>query len=415
LPAGAVEASVARELEAARGAVEALARRADADPAALASACGELGMLYAAYDLFDSARACFAHAQTLAPADFRWAYYLGFAEEQKGNPGAAEANLEAALALDPKSVPAWVRLGTARLLLGRTAEARRAFERALALDPGCAAAHYGLGKVQAGDGDHGGAASRFERALALAPQASALHVPLAQAYRRLGRLDEARRHLALRGEAAVPLADPWVEAVVSRAGAAAFHKFRGDEAVVAGRLEEAGGAYRRAVVADPDRFAYRKSLGSTLYHLGRVAEAEAEFHAALGTEPEGPPERRARERAEIHFALGGIAANRGDDPGALRHFQEAVRLDPAHLEASFQLGNLYGRAGRLAEALEAFSRVLASEPAHRGARLQRATTLMDLGRFAEAIADLERKLELDPDDARARWLLGVARQRAGKS
>src|SRR5947207_2248168 len=46
----------------------------DAD---LAMAYGELGMVLQAAEYFDAAEPCYRNAQTLAPAELRWPYYLG--------------------------------------------------------------------------------------------------------------------------------------------------------------------------------------------------------------------------------------------------------------------------------------------------------------------------------------------------
>jgi tetratricopeptide (TPR) repeat protein len=139
-----------------------------------------------------------------------------------------------------------------------------------------------------------------------------------------------------------------------------------------------------------------------------VEEAERELAAALALDPAAnglPGSGVARERSRLHYALGGIAANRGREDDALARFRRAAELDPGYAEPHVQIGNLHGRAGRLEAALSAFGRALELDPELAQARLQRATTLMDLGRFAEAIPELERYLASHPDDQRARALL----------
>jgi tetratricopeptide (TPR) repeat protein len=423
---GVVEESVRRELAEAHRAVTGSDPTLRDDPAALAAAYGELGRLYAAYELWDAARPAFANAVRLDPGSPRWHHYLGYVLERKGDLAGAARHFDEAAKSGSNRWAARLRRAEIDLALGRTEAAVQAFRRlseeataARGRGPGLspaieAAARFGLGRALAAAGDPEGAIPELRRALELQPEASQVHYALGQAYRRAGRVDEARRHLALRGEQPVRFPDPDVDSLASAARGGAFHKFRGDQAVQAGRLEEAAEAYRRAVAAEPESFYYRKSLGLTLYRLGRADEAARELEAALALEPDLPAAQVPVERARLHFALGGIAANRGASEAALRHFREAARLDPAYADAHLQIGNLLGAAGRLEEAAAAFGRAVAADPDAPAPRLQRATTLMDLGRFAEAVPELERYLELAPGDERARQLLAIARREAGE-
>lgn len=410
--AGTVEASVLEEVETAHGAVESL-RRGGADDAELARGYGTLGELYAAYEMWDGARAALRNARALDPDSFPWAHLLGYVEARRGELGAAEEALAAAAKLRPEELAVWIRLGEARLGRHRVAEARTAFERALDVDPGSAAAHFGLGRAFAAAGDDAGAVRHLERALDLQPGASQIRTPLALAYRRTGRVEKARELLAGHGEGRVSFDDPLVAELASRAGGGAFHKFEGDGAALAGRYGEAAAAYRRAVAADPENFYYRKSLGLTLHQLGRAGEAAQQLEAAARLLPEIPDAQRRRETVEVRFSLAGLAANRGDLEAAAEHFAAVVEADPDYLPAHLHLGNLAGRDGRREEALGHFRRALEIDPDHPGAVLQTATTLMDLGRFGEAVPLLEKKLHLDPADRRARQLLEIARDRAG--
>src|SRR4051812_22489613 len=46
-------------------------------PAELSDAYGQMGNLLLAADYFEAAERCYLHAQSLAPDDVRWPYYLG--------------------------------------------------------------------------------------------------------------------------------------------------------------------------------------------------------------------------------------------------------------------------------------------------------------------------------------------------
>ncbi|PYR26714.1 MAG: hypothetical protein DMF98_08100, partial [Acidobacteria bacterium] len=49
----------------------------------LGAAYGELGKLLMAATYFDAAEVCYLNAQTLAPIDMRWPYYLGHLDKAK--------------------------------------------------------------------------------------------------------------------------------------------------------------------------------------------------------------------------------------------------------------------------------------------------------------------------------------------
>jgi len=422
--AGAVEEDVARELDAAHQAVAARAGDVATDPSGLAAAYDSLGRLYAAYGLWDSARVAFEDTLVLVPRDRERVYLLGYVLERQGRLAEAVERYRQAMTLAPGATAPRVRLARALLELGRGAEAKPLFEQLLDRKTAAAAAHFGLGRLAAREGDAAAAARHFEAVLEIQPGAGQVHYPLAQAYRRLGDLESARRELRLHAAAGeepgrVRFPDPLVEGLDAGAGGASLQKFRGDQLLVAGDTEGAAEAYRRAVEADPESFWARKSLGLTLWDLGRGGDAERQLEAALDLDPSGaggrgklPAAQVRGERARLLYTLGGIAANRGETDRARERFRQAAALDPTYGEPWLEIGNLQGKAGRLDQALDAFDRALAADPDLADARLQRATTLMDLGRFADAVPELERYVALRPDDARARHLLQVARDRA---
>lgn len=408
--AGTVEESVYRELTAAHDRVD---ETPMANPGPRAQAFGELGEIYAAYELWDAATASLANAHRLAGQEFRWAYLLGYASSQRGDLEAAVTSFEQALALDPGSLPARLRLGEAELGRGNKAAARASFEAALALDANSAAAHFGLGRTEAG----GGAISSFKRALELDPAASRIHYLLAQAYRREGRADDARRHLAQHGPLRPGFADPIVDGLAARAGGAALHNSRGDQAMLAGQVNEAVAAYRLAVAADPRNFYYRKALGIALYTQDpRQVEAALEHLVeAIDLDP-GEGHRKA-EKANLHYVLGSMAKNQGVHQVAWTHYQATLGHDEDHVDANFQLGNMLAEQGRFQDALPLYEKGLENAPERSDIRSNYAGALMDLGRFDEALAALRLVLAAEPGNERARYLFDKAtefQQKAGK-
>lgn len=104
-----------------------------AAPAALADAYGTLGKIFMAADLAEAAEPCLLNAQTLAPSDIRWPYYLGHLKRDRGELAEAKTFFERTLALRADDVASLVWLGDIQLALGRPDEAEPRFAKALSL------------------------------------------------------------------------------------------------------------------------------------------------------------------------------------------------------------------------------------------------------------------------------------------
>jgi tetratricopeptide (TPR) repeat protein len=187
------EPAVARQLAEARATTERLiAQRSSESRAAFGTLC----LLYLRYELFDAAEPCLRKARSLEPDQFRWPYYQTFVYTRAADLSRAGESVAAALALEPRDVPALLRAGDLHLLAHDAAKAETVFAAALAADSSSDAARFGLGRVAAMRGDHAAAAAQFEKALAGQPEGSIVHYHLGMAYRALGQLDRAREELA---------------------------------------------------------------------------------------------------------------------------------------------------------------------------------------------------------------------------
>src|SRR5215210_9193458 len=80
-----------------------------------AQANGWLGMTLHSYEQYEFAAACYERAQLLAPAEFRWAYYLGITQAALGKQREAAVAFKAALKLDADHLPAQLRLADSLL------------------------------------------------------------------------------------------------------------------------------------------------------------------------------------------------------------------------------------------------------------------------------------------------------------
>ena len=98
-----------------------------------------------------------------------------------------------------------------------------------------------------------------------------------------------------------------------------------------------------------------------------------------------------------------LSAQSGGEAEAIRHYEEALRLRPAHVNALVNLANLLARMpGRQAAALNDYEKALRLKPDYAEAHVYLANLLaMRLGRKDEALAHYEEALRLRPDLALA--------------
>lgn len=367
-----------------------------------ATAWSEVGRAYHAYGLHDAALVCYGNARTLAPDEPRFAYWAGLIHAEEGRIAEAARELAAAATLAPDHAAVRLRLADALFRLDRTDEAAGHF-RAVVDVPGAeAAALHGLGRVAAAHGDPARAAALFERALVSDPDAVPVHYALGTAYRELGRLPEAREHLAHRGRGSVRFPDPWYDEVGTFAEptdaalrAAASAVLRGDE-------PRALAAYREVLERDPDHGDARLGLGQLLVWAGRHAEAAEHLRRLLVLDPGNVPAR---------YQLALAAEGAGDDEGAIEHYRAALALDPGLGAARGRLARALARKGRLAEALAELDAVLARDPHDETALADRPVLLLAQGRRAAAVEAMEAAAAAAP--RRGDWRLRFGQALAG--
>ncbi len=395
----------------------------------LAEAYGGMGQIYLAYDLVAPAAACLRNAHLLAPADFRWPYLLGALYQTERRLDEALASYQAALALGPEdSAPqklepaarlsgptppredpvlagsvrlfaALIRTGNVHLARDEPELARQHFERAVALGGPRAAALAGLGKAAAALGEHQAALEHFEAALAEQPEASALHYPLAITYRELGRIDDARRHLAERGDVEAPFPDPLAQSLLRLATGAGVHLMYGNRALRQGNLEAAIKRFRQAVEANPRSAPAQQSLGGALGRQGDAEGAVRHYSASLALEPENPA---------LHYNLGTVLVGQGEDRRAIRHFRAALELAPDYHNARYNLATALAGIGSFQQAETHYRTLLEIDATDRGTRYYLAQTLRQLDRHREAAEILATLVAENPGRVRARLALGGA-------
>ena len=347
----------------------------------LSEAYGEMGNVLMAARYAEAPEPFYLNAQSLAPDDARWPYYLGHLYTTQGAFERAAASFDQALALQPDDVPTLISLGEVHLARGRPEAAEPLLTQALALQPGSVWARIGSGRAALMRREYNQAVARLEDALAVDPEAADIHYPLAMAYRGLGEREKAEAHLQRRDEGTVRRPDPLMQAMRDSLRSPSAYEREGIQALGSGDWEAAAAAFRRGIELAPENPSLRHRLGTALYMLGNERAGQAQFEEALRVSP---------DYAEAHYSLGLILEGSGRFEEALHRFSTAVRHAPSYVEARVRRARLLRRMGRPNEALAEYDHVIAAADAQDPeARFGYAMTLVLLGRYQDASDRLE--------------------------
>lgn len=251
--------------------------------------------------------------------------------------------------------------GTAAQKAGNLDLAEAKFRQAAELSPGAAEPHIALSVVAHERRDYAAAAAEAEAALAISPTNAQTQFLCYDAYRLLGdTAKSAAAANALRQSGAAP--------------AAAQEVFRkGIDAYRAGDNDLAAEKFRQSIDLDPTFANGYVMLGNVSLKQGDAAQGAALAGKALEIEP--------------------------NNANALKVRYDALRL----------LGDEAG-------ATQALDALIAGDPEWASTELyNHAVELFNANEMAGAAAALERVVEAKPDDARAHFLLGMAKYNTGEA
>lgn len=125
--------------------------------------------------------------------------------------------------------------------------------------------------------------------------------------------------------------------------------------------------------------------------------------------------RSARARADSEFALSERAHHEGDFEGAMRHMQNAVKLDPHFVEAREGLAAMYEQHRGLDDAVAEYERGIKEDPQNEARYCYRIAEMYFVSRQWEpALKWLKRSGELDPDDFHVQRMMGFCLERLGR-
>jgi len=173
----------------------------------------------------------------------------------------------------------------------------------------------------------------------------------------------------------------------------------------AGRLDQAGDLYLRALTAAPANTDALHLLAVLRLQQGRHSEAIELNKKAIATKPDYPA-----AHANLGVAL--IALGKLDE--AVAAFRQAVTIKPDFVEAHCNLATALRHLGKLDEAVDCLQRVIAIKPDFAEAHSTLGSALASLGKFDEAVGSCRQAIAIKPDYPEAHNNLGVALTLLGK-
>jgi arylsulfatase A-like enzyme/Tfp pilus assembly protein PilF len=214
----------------------------------------------------------------------------------------------------------------------------------------------------------------YKQALALKSDYDLVIINMANAYRQLGKDEEALvgyrrfmeldpRNAQIRYEAAQILID-------------------------GGKLADARAQLEEALKLQPSMAAARNALGIVALKAGDAARAEREIRSAI--------DLKADVRL-AHFNLALLAEQRGDLSAAVAEYKREIELYPTSFKAEFNLGRLYEQIGDVPAQVEAYKKAIEINPNFAEGHLFLAKLYLDLNQTLDEAVRLARKgLELGP-------------------
>ena len=377
-PIADLEPLVAEQLRDSRAQFDRARASVQDDRRKLADAHGTLAQVYHAYEFFEAADAAYRNAAALAPREWKWPHLLGCLYQQTGRLEEAAQRLAEARRLHADDHAAVVRLGQVYLELDRLKEAREQFELVAGIFP--ALSRQGLGEVALREGRFDQAVTQLTAALERVPTADSIHYSLAMAYRGLGRLDEARAHLARRGTNGIRVGDPLFDDLQKLVRGERGLVAQGRRAYEAGRFDEAAEAFRKAITAAPASATAHANLGLALVRLGKPGDAVKSFESALRLDP---------ANVTAHASLGMLLADQGSTQAALNHLRTAFEHTPEDRNVAVALLRQLLRLGRADEAIDVMTRLRSFDPDDENTLVSVSILLADRGRYREAMQLLD--------------------------
>jgi tetratricopeptide (TPR) repeat protein len=327
--------------------------------------------------------------QALQPKEAQIRYLLGENAEASGALEKAATFYQAAIELRPDYFEPYQALARLHLRGNRAKEAFLVLNQAREKLPASALVENGIGEAHLLAVEHQKAFVAFARALELNPTYNTARYNMGQTLLRLGRLDEARKHLE-----ALEQRDKYYPGLPQSIGAIYYREQRYDKA---------SSAYQRALIAKEVTIDTRVAAVRVFIKTKQYDLALQHAEQALRTDPTRTETRALR--AEAYLGQGKLRV-------ALLGIEDALSREK---RADFYvvLAQIKKREHNAVEAIRAYAAALKQKPKNLEIRYERAKLLVESGTVRDGAEELRVVIAAKPNFAPAHFLLGVAESALG--
>ena len=298
--------------------------------------------------------------------------------------GEAEAEVNKALAIEPKLGPALVTRSQILQSQGKLPEAQQAIDSALAVSPDFVEAIVQKGNLLEQQGDAQQAITEFSRAIKLDAKNLAALIGRAQAEVSQGKFDDARRDV-----------DAALKSQPNNSVAGYFDAFllghSGKYQAATERLQRIPG-----IENYPPALYLSASLHYMLGDLERARDAADKYVT------------RVPDNVAGKTLLAAIELRQAEPQKAIEQLQPIVTDSSEDFKAMALLATAYMMAKQPTKAVELYDRALKLHPDNAAVRLQLAKSHLSAGDPKQAVDELESIIAASPDSAEASALLVVS-------
>ena len=157
--------------------------------------------------------------------------------------------------------------------------------------------------------------------------------------------------------------------------------------------------FNHTIEVTDNNYVMHNNLGFALTARGRPDEAIKHYKEALRLNPDYEP-------ANINLGLALLSQGKFDE--CIDYYQEVLRVNPGYARVHNNLGAVLWRLGKIEKATVHFRKAVLLKPDYAEAHNSLGAALISKGEIEKAIAHLQKALRLNPDYALAKKNLGKA-------
>lgn len=163
--------------------------------------------------------------------------------------------------------------------------------------------------------------------------------------------------------------------------------------------------FKRLYALAPDSARVHQLLAESYAAQGNMAEAEAEYLAALKADP---------QLVEALIALGELKRTDAKLDEAIAYYWRAEKAGVLNYDVAYGLGACYVVKREYVRAVEYLRRAVALAPDEAAGRFALGLSLLQLGEAEAAVSELKTAIALEPEMRQAYFVLGRAYTRLGR-